>query len=60
MAPERIDPLGQPTVTAGSDHRFRTCCPYVRTFQNPAKQTKFQAKSNAHYWRDCGSGRVDH
>ena len=26
----RIDPFGQPKVTAGRDHCFRTCCP-VRT-----------------------------
>ena len=28
-----IDPLGQPKVTAGRDHCFRTCCPSVLTFQ---------------------------
>ena len=34
-----IDPLGQPTVTAGSDHCFCTCCPSVRPhFSNLAKQ----------------------
>ena len=37
-----IDPRGRPTVTAGSDHYFRTCCLYIRpsvpTFQNLAKQ----------------------
>ena len=26
-----VDPLGQLKVTAGRDHCFRTCCPYVRT-----------------------------
>ena len=41
----RIDPLGRPTVPAGSDHCFRTCCPSVPTFQNLAKQNKFQAKT---------------
>ena len=25
-----FDPLGQPTVKAGSDYCFDTCCPYVR------------------------------
>ena len=25
-----IDPLGRPTIPAGSDHYFGTCCPYVR------------------------------
>ena len=37
----QIDPLGQPTVTAGRDHYcFCTCCPSVPTFQNLAKQNK--------------------
>ena len=45
-----IDPLGRPTVTAGCDNWFRTCCPSVRTtsvptFQNLAKRNKFQAKN---------------
>ena len=36
-----IDPLGQPTVTAGRDHCFCTCRTYVRpTFQNIAIQNK--------------------
>ena len=36
-----FDPLGRPTVTAGSDHCFRTCCPSVRPhFSNLEKQTK--------------------
>ena len=56
-----VDPRGRPTVTAGSDNYFCTCClsvrPSVPTFQNLAKQNK---ENNDHYWRDCGSGRVDH
>ena len=39
-----IDPLGQPSVPAGSDHCFRTCYPYVR-FQNLPKQNIFQEKT---------------
>ena len=35
-----IDPLGQPKVTAGRDHRFRTCCPSVRPFKS--RKTKQQ------------------
>ena len=65
-----LDPLGQPKVTAGRDHYFRTCCPSVRpyvrtslpTFQNLAKQK--QSENNVRYWRhygsDFGSDRVDH
>ena len=54
-----VDPLGQPTVTAGKDHCFRTCCPYVHPhFSNLAKQTI--TENNVRYWRDHGSGRVDH
>ena len=61
-----VDLLGCPTITAVSDHCFHTCCPsicpYVRvrmsvpTFINLAKQSE----NNVHYWRDCGSDRVDH
>ena len=40
-----IDPLGQPRVTAGRDHCLNTCRPSVPTFQNLAKQNKFQAKT---------------
>ena len=56
-----FDPRGRSTAMAGSDHHFRTWYLYVRpsvcpppTFQNLAKQNHF------HYWRDCGSVRVDH
>ena len=42
---DSFDPLGRPTVTAGShDHCFRTCCPSVPIFQNLAKQNKFQVR----------------
>ena len=36
-----FDPLGQPTVTASSDHCFRTCRLSVPTFQN---KTNFKRK----------------
>ena len=40
-----VDPRGRPTVPAGSDHCFCTCCPYIRTsvptFQN---KTNFKRK----------------
>ena len=57
-----IDPRGRPTVTAGSDHCFHTCCPsvcpYVRPhFSNLAIQNK---ENNDHNLQDSGSGRVDH
>ena len=32
----KIDPLGQPKVTAGRDHCFLICCPYVRTSVDPS------------------------
>ena len=35
-----IDPLGQPTVTAGSDHCFLTCCPSVRHHFSKSSKTK--------------------
>ena len=59
-----IDPQGRPPITASSDHCFHTYCPSVRpsvpTFQNLAKQNKISSGNNVHFWRDCGSGRVDH
>ena len=49
-----FDPLGRPTITAGSDHCFHTCCPSVRTsvpnFQNLAKPNKFQATVGLAEW----------
>ena len=42
-----VDPRDRPTVTAGSDHCFRTCRPLVRT-SDPTfhkKKNKFQAKT---------------
>ena len=45
-----VDRLGRPTLVV------RT---YVRpTFQNLAKQ--ISNANNVYYWRDCGSGQVDH
>ena len=41
------DPLGRPTLPAGSDHYFRTCfrpSASVPTFQNIAKQNKCRLK----------------
>ena len=38
-----FDPRGRPTVTAGSDHYFRTCCLSVRP--HFSKQNQFQAKT---------------
>ena len=42
-----IDPGGRPTVTAGGDHCFCTCRPFVRPSIHPhfSKQNKFQAKT---------------
>ena len=51
LTSERIDPLGQPRVTAGSDNYFRTCPfvrPSVRTHYLKSGQTKqniFQAET---------------
>ena len=46
-----VDPRGRPTVTAGNDHYFRTCCLYVRPSVRPSpllkisqNKTKVQAK----------------
>ena len=35
-----IDPLGQPKVTAGRDHCFRTCCPSVRPHSSNLEKQK--------------------
>ena len=47
-----FDPWDPPKVTAGSDHYISTCClyirssfhPSIRTFENLAKQDKFQGR----------------
>ena len=56
-------PRGRPTVTAGSDHYFHTCCPSVS--KSPlfkiSKNKKLSSENYSdRYWRDCGSVRVDH
>ena len=35
-----IDPLGRPTITAGSDQCFRTCCPSVRPHFSKSSKAK--------------------
>ena len=40
-----LDPLGQPTVTAGGDYCIHTCCLSVPTFQYLAKQNKCKVKT---------------
>ena len=51
-----IDPLGQPTLTAGSHHCFRACFrPYVLSHFS-----KYRLKIVIATGRDCESGRVDH
>ena len=51
-----IDPCGQPT--ASSDNFFRTCCPSVRP--HFSKLAKHNEGNKVRYWRDYGSGRVNH
>ena len=44
-----FDPLGRPTVPAGSDNCFCTCFrPYVR--HHVSKQNKTSPENNDHYW----------
>ena len=43
-----IDPLGQPKVTAGWDHCFRTCCPSVRPSPLFESRKTKQKKTIAH------------
>ena len=45
-----IDPLGQPKVTAGRDHCFRTCCPYVRTSPLFKSRKTKQQRTMARLW----------
>ena len=53
-----VGPLGQPKVMASRDDCFRTCCPSVRPHcSNLENKT---TENNVRYWRDHGSGRVDH
>ena len=58
-----FDPLGgRPTFTAGRNHCFCTSLPHPYVlrphFSKSSKTT--QSENNVRYWRDCGSGRVDH
>ena len=60
-----FDPLGRPTITAGSDRCFHTCCPSVRTnvrphFSKSSKTKQISGENSDRSWGDCGSGRVDH
>ena len=53
LSHREIDPLGQPTVTAG--------CPSIRqSLLLKIYQKQKQSENNVRYWRDYGSGRVDH
>ena len=38
-----FDPLGRPTITAGSDHCFHTCCPSV--FLKSTKTTHISSEA---------------
>ena len=40
-----IDPLGRPTVTAGRDHCFCTCRPFVRPSFSPSSRPHFLKSS---------------
>ena len=59
-----IDPLGSLTVTAGRDNCFCTCRPSVPlsvrlSHFSKSSKTK-QSENYVRYWRDFGSGWVDH
>ena len=58
LQPLPFDPRGRPTVTAGSDHYFRTFCSYA-LFKILQKNQSSNENSDR-YLRDYGSGRVDH
>ena len=61
-----IDPRGRPRVTVGSDHwslfsHVLSVHPSVRSHFSKYRKTKQLSSENSdRYWRDCGSGRVDH
>ena len=52
----RIDPRGR----TGSDHYFRTCCLSVSYFSKYRKTKQLSSENSDRFWRDRGSGRVDH
>ena len=58
--PVLIDPRGRPTVTAGSDHYFSSWCLCPSHFSKSRKRKQTSSENSHCYWRDCGSGRVDH
>ena len=56
-----IDPLGRPTITAGSDHCFFTFFLTVLShFSKSSKTKQISSANSVPYWRDCASGWVDH
>ena len=55
LADPRVDSLSRPVVIT----IFASVnCLSIPTFQNLAKQSS--SKNSDRYWRECGSGRVDH
>ena len=51
------DPRSRPVVIIVCAHVVR---PYVRPhFLKSSKTKQISSENNVHYWRDCGSGRVD-
>ena len=50
-----VDPIGWPTVMAGSDHYFHRI-----SFQSLTLLIIYSNENNDHYCRYCGAGRVDH
>ena len=59
---DSVDPLGRPTVSAGSDLYFHTCCPSLHPFcyLKYLKTKQISSENSYRYWLDCGSGRGDH
>ena len=42
-----VDLRGRPTVTADSDHYFRTCCPYVPPHFSKSRKTKLSSSEKS-------------
>ena len=55
-----FDPRGRPTVTAGSDHYFRTYCLSVRPHFSKYRKTKSSSENSDHYFKGVWARRVDH
>ena len=52
-----VDPLGRPTIPAGSDHYFQSCFRHLSKYRRTKRKSR---ENNDHYWWSCSSSQEDH